>query len=358
MDINKEYYPQTLTAKDLFKKVQQYRRHLVSRWKFILLFSIIGIVAGVAYASLKKNNYLAICSFVVDDNDKSSLGQFSGLASMVGLDIGSGSSSSNGIFQGDNLIELYKSRLMIKKTLLSKGTFNAKNELLINRYIDFNDLKNKWHNIAGISNIDFNRYDPNFTRLQDSVIKEITKEIQLKNLTVYKKDKKLNIINVSYSSKDENFARQFTNSIVTNVNQFYIKTKTAKSYNNVILLQQQADSVRNLLNLSIRGSASAVDQNPNSNPALQVLKVPSLKKQVDVAANQAIYVEIMKNLELARLSLKKETPLIQVIDEPTLPLDSDKISITKGAIAGCMIAVLLSLLILTYNLIKIKLTAE
>ncbi|MDF2431863.1 MAG: hypothetical protein JWP44_1494 [Mucilaginibacter sp.] len=356
MDINKEYYPQTLTAKDLFKKVQHYKTYLVSKWKIILLLSIAGIVAGIAYASLKRNNYIAICSFVVDDNDKGSLGQFSGLASLVGLDIGN--SANNGIFQGDNLIELYKSRLMIKKTLLSKGSFNGRSELLIDRYIDFNDLKNKWSDIQGISNMNFNRADSNFSRLQDSVIKEITKEIQLKNLTVYKKEKKLNIINVSYSSKDESFSKQFTNDIVTNVNQFYIKTKTAKSHNNVMLLQQQADSVRSLLNSSIKGTASAVDQNPNSNPALQVLKVPSLKKQVDVSANQAIYVEIMKNLELARLALKKETPLIQVIDAPTLPLDSDKVTITKGAIAGLIIGVLLSLIILTYNLIKIKLTAE
>src|SRR5690606_40670425 len=35
---------------------------------------------------------------------------------------------------------------------------------------------------------------------------------------------------------------------------------------------------------------------------------------------QGIYIEVMKNLEVSKLSLLKETPLIQIIDRPILPL--------------------------------------
>jgi uncharacterized protein involved in exopolysaccharide biosynthesis len=46
---------------------------------------------------------------------------------------------------------------------------------------------------------------------------------------------------------------------------------------------------------------------------------PSARKQVDVQANTAILTELVKQSELAKVTLRKETPLIQVIDRPILP---------------------------------------
>ena len=45
------------------------------------------------------------------------------------------------------------------------------------------------------------------------------------------------------------------------------------------------------------------------------------------------YGEIMKNLELAKLNLLKETPLVQVIDRPVLPLKKEK----KGRLMGLIV---------------------
>jgi hypothetical protein len=39
---------------------------------------------------------------------------------------------------------------------------------------------------------------------------------------------------------------------------------------------------------------------------------------------QTIYGEIVKNLEIARVTLNQETPVIQVVDSPYLPLKKDK----------------------------------
>jgi hypothetical protein len=50
------------------------------------------------------------------------------------------------------------------------------------------------------------------------------------------------------------------------------------------------------------------------NPALNVRRTPSAKRQIDVQANTAILTEIVKQLALAKVTFRKETPLIQVID--------------------------------------------
>jgi hypothetical protein len=108
------------------------------------------------------------------------------------------------------------------------------------------------------------------------------------------------------------------------VSEFYIETKSKKAKNNVAILQRQADSIRNELNLAITGVAITSDNTFNLNPALNVNRIPSTKKQIDVQANTAILTQLVTNLEMAKVTLLRETPLIQLIDRPTLPLKKDK----------------------------------
>jgi uncharacterized protein involved in exopolysaccharide biosynthesis len=67
---------------------------------------------------------------------------------------------------------------------------------------------------------------------------------------------------------------------------------------------------------------------------------------VDVQVNTAMLAEMVKNLEAAKMTLEKETPLIQVIDSPILPLKKEKIgrlktTVTLGLLAGCMVIIFL-----------------
>lgn len=81
----------------------------------------------------------------------------------------------------------------------------------------------------------------------------------------------------------------------------------------------------------------------------RVLQVPSQRRQVDVQANQAILTELVKNLEVAKVSLRKETPLIQIIDGPVLPLEKERFGRLKGLILGGLIGGLLSVFILAFR---------
>jgi uncharacterized protein involved in exopolysaccharide biosynthesis len=103
-------------------------------------------------------------------------------------------------------------------------------------------------------------------------------------------------------------------------------------------LQKQADSIRNELNQAITGVAVSSDNTYNLNPALNVNRVPSTKKQVEVQANTAILTQLVTNLEMAKVTLMRETPLIQLIDRPTLPLKKEKPSMFKFLILGGLIA--------------------
>ena len=118
-----------ISLKELIQKLQGWYHYLLSKWKTIVLAGIIGGILGLTYAYLKKPMYTAETTFVLEEGESGgSLGQYAGLASMVGIDLGG---SGGGIFKGDNILELYKSRKMIQETLLSEGIFEGKKEKLI-----------------------------------------------------------------------------------------------------------------------------------------------------------------------------------------------------------------------------------
>ena len=73
-------------------------------------------------------------------------------------------------------------------------------------------------------------------------------------------------------------------------------------------------------------------------------RAPSARRQVDVQANTAILTELVKQTELAKVTLRKETPLIQVIDRPILPLKKEKFGKAKGLVMGGFLAGFLTVL--------------
>lgn len=339
-----EHQPEEISIKDVASKVKAAFRHLRSKTPQIIIITIIGGVFGLLYSFYKKPLYTADSTFVLDQSSKmNGMGQYAGLASLAGIDIAGGGGQS--IFQSDNIIELYKSRLMISQTLLSKVNIGQKPELLIERYIQFNGLRDKWKEDKQLANLSFSGDPGKFSRKQDSVLLEIIKSLNAKNLSVSKLDKKLSIIIVSVKTNDELFSKEFNVKLVETVNKFYTQTSIKKSYQNVSILKKQADSLRLALDRSLSGVASAIDAAPNANPGMVSLKVPSQKRQIDVQANSAIYGEVVKNLELAKMSLRQDAPLIQIIDQPVLPLDVTKIGKLKGLIIGLFIGLLISVVL-------------
>ena len=104
----------------------------------------------------------------------------------------------------------------------------------------------------------------------------------------------------------------------------------------------QADSIKNELSKSITKSAFATDQIYNLNLAHNVNGAPIKRNQIDVQTNTVILTQLLANLEISKITLRKETPLIQIIDSPFLPLDTDKSRRSIALLSGFMIALFLT----------------
>lgn len=347
-----------ISLKELIQKIQEWVAYLKTQWKLILGIAAIGAIIGFVYASFQKPSYQATTTFVLEE-DKSGgggLGSALGLASSFGLDLGGG---GGGLFSSSNIIELMKSRLVVEKTLLNPVQVGGKEMSLADYYIQINNLKEGWTKKPALVNMNFPIHADRtkFSLEQDSVLQTISAGLTKSNLTIAQKDKKVSIISLTVKTENELFSKLFCEQLLKETSDFYIETKSKKARLNVDILQHQADSIRAELNSAITGVAAATDNVYNLNPAFNVKSTPSKRKQVDVQANTAILTQLVAQLELSKVSLRKETPLVQMIDRPILPLPKEKIGRIKSFVLGGFLAGFLSVLYLVFGRLYKNLTA-
>jgi hypothetical protein len=326
-----------ISLKELIEKVKEWYVYLLSQWKIIVLAGFIGAAFGLTYSFMKKPVYTATLSFALEDEKSGGgLGGALGLASSFGFDLGGGGGN---IFSGSNLTQLFKSRKMVEQTLLTPVVVNGKTISLAEMYIQDAKWRKGWEKNPKFKGIQFlpNPSRNYFTRVHDSIFGVIYNNLS-KSLAVGQKDKKVDIISIDVASTNELFSKYFCEALAKQVGDFYVATKTQKARANMAILQKQTDSIRSELNGAITGVAVANDNTFNLNPALNVRRAPSARRQVDVQANTAILTELVKQTELAKVALRKETPLIQVIDRPILPLAKERFGKAKGIVLGSFLA--------------------
>jgi uncharacterized protein involved in exopolysaccharide biosynthesis len=337
-----------ISLKELIQKIQEWIAYLKTQWKLIIGIAALGGILGFVYASFQKPNYLATTTFVLEEDKGGGMGGAMGLASSFGFDLGGG---GGGLFTSSNIIELMKSRLVVEKTLLNPVQVAGKEISLVDFYIQINELKKGWAKKPALANINFpvNVDRTKFSLQQDSILQTISAGLTKNNLVIAQKDKKVSIISLTVKTESELFSKLFCEQLLKETSDFYIETKSKKSRLNVDLLQHQADSIRAELNGAITGVAAASDNVYNLNPAYNVKKTPSTKRQVDVQANTAILTQLVAQLEMSKVSLRKETPLVQLIDRPILPLEKEKLGRLKSLILGGFLAGFLTVSFLVFG---------
>lgn len=334
-----------ITLKDIILQSKDWGKYLLSKWKPILLFGIMGAGLGVLYAYFQKPKYVAELSFVLEESKSSSLSGYAGIASQFGIDLGG--ATSPGLFSGDNFLEFMKSRLMIENTLLSPIEIEGKQVSMADYYADITKMRESWEANPKLKGLHFpaTQNRNTFTRQQDSILNSMQAVIEKVHLKLSRPDKKLSFINVEFSTKDEVFSKIFPERLIQKATDFYIQTKTKRTKANVELLQQKADSLEKLL--SQRTYSVAETQDLNLNPAKRIATVRAELLSLDKGVIQLMYGEVMKNLEMSKMAMAQETPLIQIVDRPVYPLRKEKFGRLKGLIVGGFLGGFLTIMILS-----------
>lgn len=338
---------------DIFRNIKDTYHLLLKKWVIITICGLGGGLLGLLASFILKPTYEAKLSFALVE--KSAGGGLADLASTFGLSGFLGGNQS--AFSGDNLLEIMKSKYAIEKTLLTPVEFNGKTKNLIEVYIDYNNLRKKW---AGntkkpyLKDLSYpaGQERETFTRVQDSILFMIYEKIRKnKDLIVVRKDKRVDIVNISFFSKNEQFSKLFIENLIDQTYRFYKESKTAQNLTNIRMMEHTADSIRNLYDAAMYKGAeiSAI----NINPAFQTAVVPRLKQESDAKLYGTVYAEVLKNLETLKLDMARETPIMQIIDMPRLPLEKKRLGHIMGVLLGGFLGGLLIVSYLTLSM-KIK----
>lgn len=305
--------------------------------KLLLTGLVIGAILGLTYSFIKSKTYTARLTFIVEDSKASGGSMVSALAGQLGFDIGS-LSGGNGILAGDNVLELLKSQRFIKKTLLTNYSDSLDNGItLADEYANVYHWKEKWKNSEEVGkDINFYTSRNKLSRIEDSLLQVMSLRISEKELNIAKPDKKLNIFEINATMRDEKLTQLFCERLLKIVTDFYIDTKTNRLRRNVDRLQIRSDSIGKLLNRQTYESSSENKKLIDLNPAYSTSSVSAEITARDKMVLATIYAEVVKNLEVNKTALIQETPTVQVVDRPELPLKLNKVKWYAGLFQGSL----------------------
>ncbi len=311
-------------------------KYIFSFRKALALVLITGALLGASTAWLWTPTYTARLTFVVDDSKSSGGGSdLSALAGLAGFNL-NGLGGASGVLAGDNVEELIKSHKLIKATLL---TAYDSTQTLADRYAAVNKLDKKWLKYSPDGKIiRFPLNGIHNTRLQDSLLHEMTELILIDDFGITKTDKKLGFFEVDATMKDEKLAQLFCLRMLDQSKDFFISTKTKRLRDNVNRLQKRADSIGAILTSKTYTAAAANQGTLDINPAYTAPTANVEIKERDKIVLSTNYSETVKNLEASKTMLSQETPTVQIVDEPELPLKKNRLKYSIAILSGILLS--------------------
>lgn len=332
----KEGEEEGMSLLDMIKFVKEFFTELKKKWLLVSFIVCTTSAIGLLYSLISKPKYIASSTMMLESSKSG--GSMSGalaLASQFGLM--SGSSSS--VINEEKLVEIIKAETIIQTALFKEVTIDSKTDLLANHYIDLFGYKNKWENDDSLKDFRFINSKENLNLLESAVLKMFYGQIIKDFLTVEKS--KSGIIMVTTTTKSELFSKYFNQFLVEAVTSFYINRITEKGRKNLDIIQGRVDSISLALKDAEFALAKWKDASNQLVKAQGMMAEMRLRRNVEVC--NSIYIEGVKQLEISKFSLLEQTPFLQIIDHPELPLTiSGKTSPIRASIIGFIIGCFLS----------------
>jgi len=338
MVVNKESY---YSLDDIVNNMKSFVRYLLKKWLFLLLAAILGVGLGTAAYYRQRPKYKAVSTFILEEKSAGG-GGLAGLASQFGFNVGS-LNGGGSIFTGDNILSILRSKKVVEDVLLSNvddTSFNTKT--LADFYLGFSGIKKSWEKKSMLTNFSFANDKKKLSPVQDSILNVIYETIVKQALLTERSSKQGTIIKVQVTSADCLFARLMTERLIEQAGRLYLDIKTGTAQANIDQLQRRSDSLLSLVNR--KSYATAVSQPLDINPGIKTAMVPVEISIRDKTVLASLYTEVTKNLEMSKLLLSQQTPVIQLLDKPGILLDDNKKSVYLLILLYSLSVILLSVI--------------
>lgn len=333
-----EFSPKTLVL-----QLRSTGLYILSKWKPVLLAAVILGAAGATYSFFKKVDYVAEVTFALDEGAAPTSPASRGGLSEITDALGMGQSyDAGGVFSSPtNIVELMTSRLLVEKALRNTVSVNGHDLSLADFFLDSLEYREKWLKDKKYATLKFPIAKASLqdTLFENGIFRNMVEVLVAKNIKIDKKGKGTTIIDATCTTHHELFSKLFLEALMNEVIKYYVDVKTERAKLNLDFIQKRTDSILQAYNKSLYGRASYFDE--HINPALQIVQVSKDKQQTDIQILKSSYMDLTHSLEAAKTTLIKETPLIQYIDTPILPLKTLRSSMLKFLLIGFFLGVFL-----------------
>ena len=314
----------------------------LKRWWLLGIIGIVAAISGYVYALYQQPQYESRLTFAIDAGSNDGISGALSLAAQFGF----GMSSGQSIFDGDNIIEIMKSRRIIEGVMLSVDTFDGKPVTLVEYYLEMSGIRKAINNKPHLKDVHFpaGSKKETLSYLQDSILNNVQLVFSAEFISASRPDKKLSIYELKVKSLNEKFTKDFTDRLLEATSGFYTEITSKKDRETLEILEQRVASLKGNVGSSIDVKAS--NQDANVNPAFAAAQSPLLKEQYNVQAYGEAYKEMFKTLEMARYQYLKKIPLLQLIDKADYPMKKIKLGKLKAAIYFSTIFILIAAILM------------
>lgn len=286
-------------------KVWNHRREM------LVIIALITL-AGIVYAFMAPKLYEANASFYKTEGEKQNMSGLHNLASQFGV---GGALGGSELFNIDDLV---KSRSMALKI-----------------------LNKKWETEKFDQPVSLIKYweiqEDNQLKEQHGGLEKLGNAIQVFT------DEETQLTNIRVLMPEPQLAADIANHIVQLVEAWIKEEQQLRSRKKMDFIEMRLDSVKKELLDAEEALKEFKEQNriTSLSPQLQIHQM-RLQRQVNI--KQEVYIVLQKELEMTKIDLVKETPVINLLDEATPPVlrakPKRKLIVLLGVLAGLAISVM------------------
>lgn len=332
----------------LVLSLEDYVWELIRKWYWFLIMGILFTAFTLYRVNQQPITYIGKLSFMTNNDSGGGVSRLLQFAGQFGL-------GGNQPVASERLVELLKSKQMVYKAMLKTAKIDSLEQNLFNHYLDLFNMRKNWQEKDHLRDFKFTSQKvEDFSFLENSIAQDIYNQIIFGMLSA--SPGKNGITSVSCESTSETFSKEFLTIWVKTLSDYYQDKAVEQQRNTYEMMKARTDSVQSALH----GVEYAITQWYEENRKILRAGTLSPKKAMEkerLERKAEIYQEVLladyKSLEIARLDLHSNKPILQIIDRPTYPLPMNVPNkLMKLIVAAFLSVVLTTILVLFVKIVR------
>ncbi len=333
----------------LVLSLKDYVWELIRKWYWFVIVGVLFVGFQLYKVNQQPITYTSKLSFMTNNDSGGGVSRLLQFAGQFGL-------GGNQPVASERLVELLKSKQMVYRALLQKVEIDSTEQLLFNHYLDLFQMRKNWQEKDHLRDFKFtSKSIDKFSFLENSIAQDIYNRIIYGMVSA--RPGKNGITSISCESTSEVFSKEFLITLVQTLSDYYQNKAVEQQQNTYELMKARTDSVQGALH----GVEYTITKWYEDNRKPMMAGTLSPKKAMEkerLERRAEIFQEILladyKSLEIARLDLHSNKPILQIIDRPTYPLPMN----VPNKLMKLIVAAFLSVVLTTIAILFLKIVRD